>query len=136
MIRKSIKLICCEDISLIDNYNEAINDKEKMWDCHHRLEIELNKTRSELIKLNLYYNRPATELIFLTRSEHKLLHKDLLGKKFSEATKQKMREIRLGKACSDITKQRMRDAKLGKKRGHYKKASNQDSGNMRSNVLF
>ena len=29
----------------------------------------------DLIMMNLYYNRPAEELIFLTRAEHKKLHK-------------------------------------------------------------
>ena len=70
---KNVKRYCCEDISLIENYNEAINSDE-MWQCHHRLEIELNKSKQELIDIDLYYNRPASELIFLTRSEHKALH--------------------------------------------------------------
>lgn len=67
------KLYCCEDISLIENYNKAIIDKE-MWECHHRLETDLGLSKKELIDLRLYANRPANELIFLTRSEHKALH--------------------------------------------------------------
>ena len=34
------KKYCCEDISLIENYNQAIADKEKMWDIHHRRECD------------------------------------------------------------------------------------------------
>ena len=74
----AVRKYCCEDISLIENYQAAINDKEQTWDCHHRLEIELNKSRQELINLNLYNNRPANELIFLTHSEHKALHNTVL----------------------------------------------------------
>ena len=67
------KKFCCEDISLIENYNEAVKSKE-MYDIHHRLGTELSKSRQELKDLNLYLNRPANELIFLTRKEHVILH--------------------------------------------------------------
>lgn len=69
----NVKKFCCEDISLIENYDEAINSKQK-YDCHHKLEIELNKTKQELIDMGLYWKRPASELIFMTPSEHHLLH--------------------------------------------------------------
>ena len=70
------KSYCKEDIKLIENYNLAINDKENIWDCHHKLEIRDGyiNTRSDLIKMNLYYNRPANELIFLKHNEHTSLH--------------------------------------------------------------
>ena len=71
---RTIKDYCCEDPHLIENYNEAVNDKTQTWHCHHRLEIELDKTGKELEELGLYYNRPASELIFLTHSEHTKLH--------------------------------------------------------------
>lgn len=74
MLGKNIQKFCCEDISLIKNYDKAINDTE-IWDCHHRLEIELNLSRDELKERDLYYNRPASELILLTHSEHQKLHK-------------------------------------------------------------
>lgn len=38
MITNLIFKYCDGDISLIENYKEAVNSKEK-WDCHHRLEI-------------------------------------------------------------------------------------------------
>lgn len=65
---------CSEDISLIENYREAVNSKEK-WDCHHKDEIDLNKGKSELIKLNLYYKVPADRLVFINQSEHCKLHR-------------------------------------------------------------
>lgn len=76
--RKHLQLrkYCCEDFSLIENYEKAINDNENMWVCHHRNEITMNLTPDELKKLGLYWNRPASELIFLTRSEHSKLHKN------------------------------------------------------------
>lgn len=75
--KKALRMYCCEDISLIENYEKAISDNEKMWDCHHRLEIQENGkilSKQDLIKLNLYYHRPASELIFLDEEEHNKLH--------------------------------------------------------------
>lgn len=100
----NVKKYCCEDISLIENYNEAVNDKNEIWHCHHKLEIELNKTRNGLIEMGLYYNRPAKELVFLTKSEHMSIHKNLgdtkgenngmYGKHHSNETKQKLSKPR------------------------------------------
>lgn len=77
-----VRKFCCEDISLIENYDKAITDKTKTWDCHHRLESHTSDgelrfifiTSDELKALDLYYQRPASELIFLTCKEHRLLH--------------------------------------------------------------
>jgi len=78
------KLYCCEDISLIENYEAAINSSH-VYDCHHRLDTDLGLTKTELIEQNLYYNRPASELIYLTHAEHTILH--MTGSKRSEETK-------------------------------------------------
>jgi hypothetical protein len=76
MISKNIKQFC-KNYTQIENYNEAINDKEKVWDCHHRLELREDyiNTREELKLMNLYYDRPPEELIFLTKEKHQALHK-------------------------------------------------------------
>lgn len=74
MIGRNVKQFCCEDISLIENYNKAISDNTQIYECHHRNEIILNKYTEELIADDLYYNRPASELIFLTRQEHRKIH--------------------------------------------------------------
>ena len=67
----------CTTPEKIENYEAAMSDTTNIWVCHHRLESDY--TKSELIKLGLYYNRPPEELIFLTDIEHKKLpHK---GKK-------------------------------------------------------
>lgn len=85
------KLYCCEDISKIENFELATSDETRMWDIHHRKEIIENKTRKDLIAEGKYYNVPASELIFLTRSEHMKLHSnnrsDELKNKISESTK-------------------------------------------------
>lgn len=70
------KLYCCDNISLIENYEQAVKDKQ-IWDCHHRLEVQNGHriyTGKELIEAELCWNRPASELIFLTKSEHSKIH--------------------------------------------------------------
>lgn len=87
MINESqAKKYCKDDISKIENYDKAIEDKRRSWHIHHRAEI-LPCGRfsvSDLMKFNLYWDRPANELIFLTQSEHMKLHhigvKPMLGK--------------------------------------------------------
>jgi len=72
----TIQKYCCDDISLIENYDKAINDENQTWHCHHKLETELNISRKELIDIGRYYNVPASELIFLTAYEHNYIHKN------------------------------------------------------------
>ena len=100
----NVKKFCKDDISLIENYDKAIYDKEQTWDCHHRREILISK--NDLIENDEYYNRPAGELIFLTKSEHMALHNTLKfkgkttwnkGKHHSEEAKRKMSIAKKGK---------------------------------------
>lgn len=94
------KKFCCEDLSLIENYDKAISDTTQTWDCHHRGEVLLcgRFSVSDLKKFELYFNRPASELIFLTRSEHRRLHLKGVPKHYlkgiprSEATKKAIGE--------------------------------------------
>ena len=97
--KKNVNTYCSEDISLIENYEQAINDKTQTWDCHHRKETDENISVPELIKLDLYFNRPANELIFLTPTEHRSLHTYLTfkGKPKSKEWKKKMSEANKGK---------------------------------------
>src|SRR5574344_1252507 len=79
---------CCEEISQIENYELAKADNFVDWDIHHRLETHssdgerrlVDLTADELKVLDMYYNRPASELIFMTHSEHRSLH-NMKGKK-------------------------------------------------------
>lgn len=72
-----------EQIEQIENYQFAKKVNFNGWHIHHRLETHnsdgekrlVNLSRAELIALDMYYNRPANELVFLTNSEHMKLHK-------------------------------------------------------------
>lgn len=138
---KHAKLFCCEDISLIENYNKAIVDNSQIWECHHRLEIQGDVLISmqELIEQGLYYSRPACELIFLTKSEHSKLHADnqqpsarlknsiansgsnnaMYGKHHTQESKKKMAEAKkgntiwLGRKHTEESKKKMSESSKG-----------------------
>lgn len=128
MISKSIERYCCEDITKIENYEQAIKD-HKMWQCHHRLEthfsdgterpIKAQLSTKELKALDMYFNRPASELIFLTIKEHRYLHMKARkgkpawnkGKHHSEESKKKMSEAHKGKTTWNKGKYHSNEAK-------------------------
>ena len=101
---------CCEDLSLIENYELAVNDSTHTWDCHHRGEILPCGRFSidDLKKFGLYFNRPAAELIFLTHSEHRRLHAKGVPK--SEATKKALSDALKGVPKSEEHKKAIGDA--------------------------
>lgn len=70
-----VKKYCREDISLIENYAEAVSSEEK-YDCHHRYELYEGMVLSvdDLKDMGLYYKRPASELVFMKRLEHISMH--------------------------------------------------------------
>ena len=84
---KGAKCYCSEEISLIENYQQAISDEEKMWEIHHRRECDSEGrtlfTKKQLKEMGLYYKRQASELVFVTRSMHKKLHREQM-KKFAK----------------------------------------------------
>lgn len=116
---------CNEDLSLIENYDKASLDTERMWHCHHRAEIlPCGKFSVEDLKLHgLYYNRPAQELIFLTKSDHMAIHTSgnnnpFFGKHHDDEAKKKISEAVKGKhwSLSEETKKKMSSAMKGNKR--------------------
>lgn len=141
---RNVKIFCCEDISLIENYDKAIKD-DAVWVTHHRLEThnsdgELRSTfisSGELKALGMYYKRPASELVLMLKSDHTILHfkgkefsnehKEKLsnakkgyipwnkGKKASAEARKRMSESAKGKKLSEETKRKMSDAHKGKK---------------------
>lgn len=113
---KHVKLFCREDLSLIENYDKAIADTTKTWDCHHRLEIQgsIITSKKELKEQGLYYHRPACELIFLTKAEHSSLHHKGLAKPKSEAHRKKLAEAHRGKKFSEAHKQKIANSHKGK----------------------
>lgn len=128
--KRHAELWCGEDISLIENYEQAKNDKSQLWVCHHRLELHpdgsIRFTKDSLIKLGLYENRPARELIFLPYGLHSTLHdkaraeyvsykgnkNPMYGKHHTEESKRKMSKHKIGK-YKGVPKSNSRWAKYG-----------------------
>ena len=56
-----------------------------MWEIHHRRECDENGrtlfTCKQLVDMGLYFNRPAAELIFVTRSMHMKMHREQMEKR-------------------------------------------------------
>ena len=98
---KYAKSYCCDDLSLIENYELAVNDTTQTWECHHRGEILPcgRFSPNDLNKFGLYFNRPATELIFLTPTAHRQLH--FKGVPLSEATKKAVSKAHKGVPLSE-----------------------------------
>lgn len=141
MIGKHLESYCCEDISLIENYDKAMADNTQVWDCHHRLEIQEDKilTIQDLKNLDLYFHRPANELIFLTHKDHAKLHGDLKsdemkekmsrinkGRKFSEEHRRKLSEFNKTRVFSKETRQKISEANKGKKHSEESKKQMSD----------
>ena len=103
---ETVKSYCCDDFSLIENYELAVNDTTQTWDCHHRRESIYSA--KDLIEIGEYWKRPAAELIFLTHSEHRRLHAK--GVPLSEEHKKAIGEARKGHSVSEEHR-----AKLSKK---------------------
>ena len=93
---------CSEPLDKIEHYEEALAEGFKGWCIHHRLEIQESKrvSRQELKDKGLYYDRPASELIFMRKREHHRLHNAgegnaLFGKSMPEEVKNKISQTRL-----------------------------------------
>ena len=108
---------CCEDLSLIENYDKAIADTKQTWDCHHRGEVLPcgRVSRDDLKKFGLYFNRPAAELVFLTPSAHRQLH--FKGVPKSEEHKKALSEAHKGVPLSEEHKKALSEANKGVPRG-------------------
>lgn len=101
----SANAFCCEDISKIENYEQAVTDQTQTWVCHHKAEVLPcgNFTVDALIKFKLYWHRPANELVFMRRNEHLRLHR----KNLPSEIKQKMSKSQKGRKLSNKTKQKI-----------------------------
>lgn len=121
MISELMERYCCDDIRLIENYDLALRDEDRMWACHHRLETHDENgnlrdkfvARQELIDKGLYYSRPASELIFMTVKDHMALHKNgkaNKGRRHTEETKRKIGQRHKGRKRPEETKRKMREA--------------------------
>ena len=121
----------CKDYKNIENYDKAAADDFKGWHCHHRLQTwtsdgerrEVDISAAELIALDMYYNRPPEELIFLTSMEHGFLHNKgkpgpNKGKKFSEEARRKMSDAKKGKPSNKKGKKLSEETKKKLSKSH------------------
>lgn len=114
MISKVVKNYCSEPLDHIENYYLASTDQTQTWHCHHKLEISLQLSKKELIEQNLYFDRPANELIFMTSQEHNALHHiqpsyraALKGKSKSQETRARISTAMKGKPKSQETRAKL-----------------------------
>ena len=107
------KAYCCDDLSLIENYDKAVADTTQTWECHHRGEVLPCGRFSiyDLKKFGLYYKRPASELIFLTPTAHRQLHKT--GVLRSDVTKKAISDAKKGIPLSEAHKKAISEAHKG-----------------------
>ena len=135
------KSYCSEPLDKIEHYEEASAEGFADWCIHHRLEIQADGTRvsaQELIDNGLYYDRPASELVFIRTTEHHRLHwignTFNRGKHHSADTRRKMSEALsgenhpfFGKHRSDETRQKMSAANKGDKNPFFGKRHSEES---------
>lgn len=120
---KQAKTFCCEDISLIENYEEAVKSKER-YDVHHKLGLWFK--RQWLIDNGFYYDQRAEMLVFMKCTEHTKLHQ--IGNQYnkgktpwnkgkngiySEETRTKMGDSQRGAKCCRARKIMQIDANSG-----------------------
>lgn len=104
---------CREDITRIKNYAKALADPTETWICHHINGEQFTGFKAvDLIKMNMYYNRPASELMFVTHDEHRTIHRK--GATHTEETKKKMSESHKGRTFSDEHRQKLSKSHKGK----------------------
>ena len=135
----------CKDYENIENYEKAKADDFKNWEVHHRLETHTSDgerrlvdiTADELKALDMYYNRPADELIFLTIYEHSRLH--MKGKHLSEETRKKIGSAskgrpawNKGKKMSEEFCRKNSESHKGEKNSFYGRYHTEESKRMNS----
>ena len=133
MVSNQLKRYCYEP-ELVENYDKAMADKEQMWVCHHRVETIMCCGREELISKGAYYDRPAHDIILLTRAEHRHVHNlgrnnPMFGKQLSEETRKRLSLINKGVPKSEEHKRKISAATF--KRWENKEARHAQSQKLR-----
>ena len=114
---------CCESLELVESYAAAKADDFQGWDIHHRGEILTcgRFSADDLKKFGLYWNRPASELIWLRHDEHIAMHSagnshakgnkpQNKGKHLSEETRQKISSSVRKRFADQAFKQKVTEA--------------------------
>lgn len=104
---------CREPIENIENYEEAVNSEEK-YVCHHKNGSDFTGfSKTDLIKMKMYYHRPANELIFLRKIDHQKYHKNFLGHKHTVEAKEKIAKSSKERRHTDETKLKLSENHKG-----------------------
>ena len=123
--------ICKDNLELIENYDKAVKDDFHGWVLHHRLELTIDgeevHTPESLIRLNMYYNRPYFELIFLKRGEHIALHNKGKKDKFTEERRRKISESLSGRSMSAEHCRKMTELFKGENNPFYGKHHSEET---------
>lgn len=132
--RHGYKIYCSEPIDKIEHYEEALAEDFAGWCIHHRLEIQPDGTsmsRQELKDKDLYFNRPASELVFMRCEEHTSLHHK--GKHKPEEHRKKIAEACKGRTLSEETRRKLSESLKGRtlSEEHRKKLSESQIGKHR-----
>lgn len=110
----------CTHPELIENYDKAIADKTCIWKCHHKKEEFY--TRPELIDLDMYYNVPPEDLVFVKDEK---MHQEYPHKgqvvKYTEGVRRKLSEARKGKPSWNKGKHFSEEAKRKLSKSHTNK---------------
>ena len=133
MVSNQLKRYCYEP-ELVENYDKAMADTEQMWVCHHRVETIMCCGREELISKGAYYDRPAHDIILLTRAEHRHVHNEgrnnpWKGRHHSDETRKILSNQRKGVPKSDEHKRKISAATF--KRWENKEARRAQSEKLR-----
>ena len=112
------KEFCSGDITQIENYEEAINDKTQTWICHHILGEVLS--REQLLDHDFYYDVPPCMLKFVTKAEHNSIHQmgnknTFYGKKHLYESRARMSASHKGILHTKETRKKMSESHKGKK---------------------
>ena len=114
---------CKDPVESIEGYERAVNEPGRFV-LHHRMEDQ-GYTKQQLIRMYMYYNRPAEELVFLSQSEYMRLR--MVGKKHSQETRRKISEIRKGKHQSEEHRRKISEAKKGERHHNYGKHHSEET---------
>ena len=75
----ALKYVREGELELIENYEQAKAENFNQWVVHHRLEISINNevvhSQESLKRLNMFFNRPYYELIFMKLDDHARMHR-------------------------------------------------------------
>ena len=105
----------CMTPEMIENYDLAIADKEKVWICHHRKEEFY--TSKELIEMGMYFNVPPEDLVFCRNDKE---HRN-----YPHKGDEKTAESKKGKPRSEETKKKLSEAGKGRKAWNKGKKRNE-----------